>query len=259
MHNVLAHQQNTHELQKFSEHDARKLVEDMLFMYGKKFTDQWSGLKKGQVIEKFVEKLSELTYEQFLRGLKRLDTADWPPTIPEFKNWCKGVYEYQTHDEAWLQALTYEKHNRSHVINKFAKQAFDEVMKPYGYLGSTDTFYRVYCSVYKRIITEAKERNEADEIFAAVSQLENKQEDADHKPVEKEDARLALENLKKKLNVRNRHVEKAQEFKPTEKPQQVKQELGPDPFDNPEAYAEMCRRDGMPVPRDIAALVGGGA
>jgi hypothetical protein len=69
-----------------------------------------------------------------------------------------------------LQALTYEKQNRSHEINKFAKQAFDEVVKPYGYLGSTDTFYKVYSSVYKRIISEAKERNEADELLEAIAQ-----------------------------------------------------------------------------------------
>ena len=90
--------------------------------------------------------------------------------INEFKDWCLGKYEYQSHDEAWLQALTYEKQNRSHEINKFAKQAFDEVVKPYGYLGSTDTFYKVYSSVYKRIISKAKERNEADELLEAIAQ-----------------------------------------------------------------------------------------
>ena len=57
MRNELAQHENTQAIQQFSELDARKLVEDMLLMYGKKFTDQWSGLKKGQVIEKFVEKL----------------------------------------------------------------------------------------------------------------------------------------------------------------------------------------------------------
>lgn len=154
MRNELTQNQD-HSVQQFGEQDARKLVEDMLLSYGKRFTDQWSGLKKGQVIDKFVQKLSGITFEQFNRGLIRLETSGWPPSVNEFKDWCLGKYEYQSHDEAWLQALTYEKQNRSHEINKFAKQAFDEVVKPYGYLGSTDTFYKVYSSVYKRIISEA--------------------------------------------------------------------------------------------------------
>lgn len=237
MLNELA-QHQTHIVQQFSEHDARKLVEDMLLMYGKKFTDQWSGLKKGQVIDKFVEKLSELTYEQFLRGLKRLDTAEWPPSIPEFKNWCKGGYEYQSHDEAWLQALTYEKNNRSNEINKFAKQAFDEVVKPYGYLGSSDTFYKVFCSVYKRIITEAKERNEADEVYEPVLQVGTSAPEKNHVCATNEEAQKHLEELKRKLNVKNRAVPQPQKLKPTPKQKPV-ENYWPDPFDNPDQYREM--------------------
>ena len=238
MRNELAQHENTQAIQQFSELDARKLVEDMLLMYGKKFTDQWSGLKKGQVIEKFVEKLSGLTYEQFLRGLKRLDTAEWPPSIPEFKNWCKGVYEYQTPDEAWLQALNYEKSNRVCCINRIAKDAFYAVVGPYGSLKPTDTVHNVYCSVYKRLITEAKERNEADEVYEAVEQLGNTKTDENHNPVSNEFAKQQLENLKNKLNVRNRMVQKPQKLKPTIK-QEPLENPWPDPFDNPDQYQEM--------------------
>lgn len=255
MCNELAQHQNTQAVQQFSEHDARKLVEDMLLMYGKKFTDQWSGLKKGQVIEKFVEKLSGLTYLQFLRGLKRLDTAEWPPSIPEFKKWCLGGYEYQSHDEAWLQALMYEKNNRSHEINKFAKQAFDEVITPYGHLGTSDTFYKVFTSVYKRIITEAKERNEADEIYEAVMQLNDAEQDIHHKPVSNEIAQQQLESLKKKLNVKNRQVIKPQKLKSKEKVGLI-ENYWPDPFDNPQAYLNSCELDGVKVPNEIRKQFG---
>lgn len=239
MRNDLAQREQPHAVQQFSEQDARKLVEDMLFMYGKKFTDQWSGLKKGQVIEKFVEKLSDLTYEQFLRGLKRLDTADWPPSIPEFKNWCKGGYEYQTHDDAWLQALMYEKNNRSHEINKFAKQAFEEVIRPYGHLGSSDTFYKVFCSVYKRIINDAKERSEVDELYDAVPLVgTSSDQDSNHVCVTNEEAKKHLEALKKKLNVKNRAVPQPQKLQPAPKQSPV-HTYWPDPFDNPDEYRAM--------------------
>lgn len=252
MRNELSQQQTTHAVQQFSETDARKLVEDMLLMYGKKFTDQWSGLKKSQVIEKFVEKLSELTYEQFLRGLKRLDTAEWPPSIPEFKNWCKGVYEYQTADEAWLQALNFEKENRSAQINHLAKAAYDAVVGPYGMLKTTDTVHNVFCSVYKRLVTEAKERGEPDGVLDAVMQIESKAED--HNPVPNEVAKQALEELKKRMNVKNRQVPKPQRFQcqPT-----AIADPWPDPFENPESYLEKCEMDGVKVPKVIRAQLGG--
>lgn len=257
MLNELSQQQTTHAVQQFSETDARKLVEDMLLMYGKKFTDQWSGLKKSQVIEKFVEKLSELTYEQFLRGLKRLDTAEWPPSIPEFKNWCKGVYEYQTPDEAWLQALNYEKSNRVCRINRIAREAFYAVVGPYGSLKPTDTVHNVYCSVYKRLIAEAKERGELDEKLPAVKQLaEPKQPDEiDHQPVPNEVAQQALEELKKRMNVKNRHVPAPQRLQV--KPTPIA-DPWPDPFENPESYLEKCEMDGVKVPKVIREQLGGG-
>jgi len=237
MRNELTQNQD-HSVQQFGEQDARKLVEDMLLSYGKRFTDQWSGLKKGQVIDKFVQKLSGITFEQFNRGLIRLETSAWPPSVNEFKDWCLGKYEYQSHDEAWLQALTYEKQNRSHEINKFAKQAFDEVVKPYGYLGSTDTFYKVYSSVYKRIISEAKERNEADELLEAIAQCGFTGDDPSHKPVTNDIARQQLENLKRKLNVRNREIPKPQKIEVNQAAKRVQNEW-PDPFDNPNEYQAM--------------------
>ncbi len=250
MRNELAQHENTQAVRQFCEQDARKLVEDMLFMFGKKFTDNWSGLNKGQVIAKFAEKLSDLTYEQFLRGLKRLDTAEWPPAIPEFKNWCKGGYEYQTPDEAWLQALMYEKNNRSHEINKFAKQTFDDVIRPYGYLGSSDTFYKVFCSVYKRIITEAKERNEADEVYKPVLQVGSSDKEENRVCATNEEAQKHLEALKKKLNVKNRVVPQPKKLQPMPKQAPV-ETYWPDPFDNPEAYLHKCAVDGVKVPVEI--------
>ena len=248
-------QQQGEVVQKFCEQDARKLVEDMLFLYGKKFTDQWSGLKKSQIVAKLVERLSGITFKEFQRGLNRLDTAEWPPTIPEFKNWCLGKYEHQSKEDAWLQALAYEQNNRSYVINKFAKQAFDEVVKPYGHLGSTDTFYRVFCSVYVRITTEAKERNEPDTVLDAVPQCGHSGETG-HQPVSNDIAKQQLENLKKRLNVKNRVVEQPQKLAVEKQPEQL-ENFWLDPFDHPEAYLKACEVDGVKVPNAIRDLLGG--
>ena len=54
MSNLPTQQNSSAYVQQFSEQNARELVEDMLFLYGKKFTDQWSGLKKSQIIPIFL-------------------------------------------------------------------------------------------------------------------------------------------------------------------------------------------------------------
>lgn len=255
MHNQISNQVNgsDQQVRKFGEEDARLLIKEMIELHGKKFTDQWAGQTKGQVVAKFAQKLSVLTYEQFLRGLKRLDTASWPPSIPEFKDWCLGGYEYQTADEAWLQALNFEKENRSARINHLAKAAYDAVVGPYGMLKTTDTVHNVFCSVYKRLVTEAKERGEPDGVLDAVMQIESKAEE-DHNPVPNEVAKQALEELKKRMNVKNRHVPKPQRLQC--QPAAIT-DPWPDPFENPESYLEKCEMDGVKVPKVIREQLGG--
>ena len=259
MRNDLIEQQNQDfQIQRFSEEDARYLVEDMILTYGKKFIDQWKGLNKKQVIAKFVEKLADLNQAQFRRGLKRLETAEWPPAINEFKNWCIGGYEYQTADDAWLQALDYEKNNRVAKINLFARNAFEEVCKAYGYFGSTDTFYKVFSSVYKRLITDAKEQKIEDQVLDAISQVESKGEEFNHNPISNAEAQKHLEALKQKMNVRNRHIHKPQELKPKAKPLNTPIiNEWPDPFEQPDAYLKQCELDGCVVPATIRKQLGG--
>ncbi|MCJ1520084.1 hypothetical protein I6N55_17630, partial [Acinetobacter baumannii] len=48
-----------------------------------------------------------------------------------------------------------------------------------------------------------------------------------------------------------------QKLQAKEKEPELAKELGPDPFDNPYEYAEMCRREGMPIPRNILQLIEG--
>ena len=127
---------------------------------------------------------------------------------------------------------------------------------PYGSLKPTDTVHNVYCSVYKRLITEAKERGEPDEELKAVKQLAEPKEpdDIDHQPVPNAVAQQALEELKKRMNVKNCHVPKPQRLQcqPT-----AIADPWPDPFENPESYLEKCEMDGVKVPKVIREQLGG--
>ncbi|MGF2317738.1 hypothetical protein ACNPK2_18200, partial [Acinetobacter baumannii] len=86
-------------------------------------------------------------------------------------------------------------------------------------------------------------------------QLEHKE--PEHTPVSNDEAQKHLQSLMERLKINGRKPAPVQKLKAKEKEPELKQELGPDPFDNPHEYAEMCRREGMPIPRNILKLIEG--
>lgn len=68
---------------------VESLFERMLMTYGSKFADQWRGVDPAGLKRHWAEKLGELTPEQMKHGVNRLDTLDWPPTLPQFVKLCK--------------------------------------------------------------------------------------------------------------------------------------------------------------------------
>jgi len=75
-------------------------------------------------------------------------------------------------------------------------------------------------------------------LLNAIAQCGFTGDDPSHKPVTNDIARQQLENLKRKLNVRNREIPKPQKFEVSEAAKRVQNEW-PDPFDNPNEYQAM--------------------
>ncbi|EPQ8610783.1 hypothetical protein ACUWWA_004079, partial [Acinetobacter baumannii] len=86
-------------------------------------------------------------------------------------------------------------------------------------------------------------------------QLEHKE--PKHVPVSNDEAQKHLKSLMERLKINGRKPAPVQKLEAKEKEPELIKELGPDPFDNPHEYAEMCRREGMPIPRNILQLIDG--
>lgn len=69
---------------------VEKLLHKMLLSYGKKFTDQWGATSTDELVEHWAQELSGYQPIEITRGLKALETRDWPPTLPEFKKLCRA-------------------------------------------------------------------------------------------------------------------------------------------------------------------------
>lgn len=235
---------------------AELVLDRISGLYGTEFSKKYAGDSDEELVQRTRTVLNGLTPAEIERGLKRMNSEDFCPTLPRFRSWCEQGGDWWTADMAWAKAMQYESDPQT-KITKLTKRALDEVRFVLTNEGQKAAHY-AFKDIYQDYQIRAKAVGKVQEWHEELVQLLVKGEAESYKPYSNVEAQAALANLKQRMHVRNRPVVKPQELKPTEKSQQVKQELGPDPFDNPEAYAEMCRRDGLSVPRDIAALVGGG-
>ncbi|MGK5024604.1 hypothetical protein [Janthinobacterium sp. RB2R34] len=69
------------------------LFNKMKFSYGVKFADQWRGIDTEGIKRHWAQKLFVLTTAELTRGVERLDSRAWPPTLPEFLALCRPPIE----------------------------------------------------------------------------------------------------------------------------------------------------------------------
>lgn len=65
------------------------LFQRMAFAYGSRFLDMWSSTDLEGVKAYWAARLGELNRDELRRGVSRLATRDWPPTLPEFIKLCR--------------------------------------------------------------------------------------------------------------------------------------------------------------------------
>ncbi|MCE6327435.1 hypothetical protein ABTF87_18940, partial [Acinetobacter baumannii] len=174
------------------------------------------------------------------------------PSFAEFRTWCIGE-SWMSPEEAWSRACKFTT-DSTVVITQITKYALDEVM----YLieagqmrAAQDNFF----GTYNVMVAKAQLKGRQQEFYAPPLQLEHKE--PKHVPVSNDEAQKHLKSLMERLKINGRKPAPVQKLEAKEKEPELAKELGPDPFDNPHEYAEMCRREGMPIPRNILQLIDG--
>ena len=152
---------------KFGYEDAKRVINEMRICYGKKFSDQWSGVTPRELATMMAEKYQDLTPEDLQRGLKKMESSIFVPTIPEFKDWCLGDQRAQWlgANEAWNIAkasIGMYGQELTVVWTKECAIAFDAVSEQ---VKTGDKFQlaeakKVFIERYERMVAESLERNE---------------------------------------------------------------------------------------------------
>lgn len=163
--------------------DIQRLINEMRVMYGKKFTDQWASVAESELEQGFFKRLADLTTQQISQGYKRMNSEAWPPSIPEFRNWCTQGSNWLTEHEAWLQALAYEKSNENKSISVFVKRALEDLKGAYTEIRpNSETQAKAFKDSYVRLVNEAKAQG-AVQTFTQAKTLLDQPKSENHKAV----------------------------------------------------------------------------
>lgn len=240
---------------QITQNDIQFLIATLRTLYASQFNKNFPAEGQNAIPMSMVEAivanaLIGVTKHQFDRGIVLLSTTckKFMPSFAEFKELCVGQ-DWWNSQKAWVKACEYTKimkHKAVEIekdvfqfqeITTIAKFALDQVMLLITD-GEMHTAKREFMRLYEEYLAEAQLKGRVQEWYQERPNLTWSESEKQHVPVGNEVARQQLENLKRKLNVRNREIPKPQKLKVNEAAKRVQNEW-PDPFDNPAEYQAM--------------------
>lgn len=277
---------------KFGLEDAKQVITEMRLCYGKKFSDQWTGVTPNELSKKMVDLFFDLTPVDLAKGFSKMQTQAWPPTLPEFKSWCIGDLKAQWlgANEAWNVARGSIDFNGNELTVVWAKEcaiSFDAVvdMVKLGDKYQISEAKKVFVERYERMVAESLERGEKPSYqvsygddkeqrktalreaeiagFLVTGSTQNLIEhiqspaDAKNESVKfKTVAQEHLENIRALLKTKNPEakVEEIKDIKLFNLPEKL--EGWSDPFDDQEQYKKTLQKEGKPIPLTLQNKLG---
>lgn len=252
------------------QNDLRDLITALRTKYAGQFNKNFEGknaVPMATVEAEAAKNLIGVTPAQFRRGLALLYTSinRFMPSFAEFREMCIGE-DWWNPEKAWVKACEYTKLTKPKPIQledgtkqyrditTLAKFALDQVKSTI----QDGEMYRAkdeFIRLYQAYVAEAQIKGRKQDWYQESPALETKADSRIHTPVSNSIAQKQLENLKAKLNVRNRTVAKPQKLESKKQPKQL-ENFWPDPFENPKEYLKACDHDGVKVPGVIRRQLG---
>ncbi|RKG43809.1 MULTISPECIES: hypothetical protein [Acinetobacter] len=165
-------------MREFTITEARRLIDKMRIRYGKKFTDFWAAVDEADLEQAMIEDFSGLTVQQLENGYNRMLHEPWPPCIQDFKIWCLQGSHWLTENEAWQQALAYEKSNQTISISVHVLKTLKEFKKGFDELNPrAESQSKAFKDMYVRIVSNAKLMGDVQAFTDPVGALKAPKED----------------------------------------------------------------------------------
>lgn len=105
---------------------ADQVLGRMQALYGEMFDKKYGYINPAELQFTVCTVLNGLKPAELRRGLERMNSEKWCPSLPEFRSWCVHDGDWWTAEQAWAKALNFES-DPTNKITTLAKRALDEV------------------------------------------------------------------------------------------------------------------------------------
>lgn len=171
---------------------ADQILGHMQALYGDLFDKKYGEVDSEHLKTTVCQVLNGLSPEDLNRGIQRMSTEKWCPTLPEFRGWCIHDDEWWTAEMAWAFSLNWKKDN-SKPISKLAKRTLGEVSEILNTQGQRAA-HRAFIDTYEHNLRQAKKLNCVQVMWIKPDRTNN--EDCQKKFEEKKAERLRTEKLR---------------------------------------------------------------
>lgn len=105
---------------------ADQVLGRMQALYGEMFDKKYGYINPAELQFTVCTVLNGLKPAELHRGLERMNSEKWCPSLPEFRSWCVHDGDWWTAEQAWAKALNFEA-DPTNKITTLAKRSLDEV------------------------------------------------------------------------------------------------------------------------------------
>lgn len=143
---------------------ADQVLGRMQQLYGAEFDKKFAAIDPEQLQQTTCLVLNGITPKQLERGLNRMLSEKWCPSLPELRNMCLAS-DWWTAEQAWAKALQFEA-DPTAKITKLTKAALDEVRHIMNVEGQKAA-HRAFKDIYEDYLRKATEKGYEQEMWVA--------------------------------------------------------------------------------------------
>lgn len=132
-------------------------------LHGAEFTKKYSGYEDFELTQLACTVLNGLNHADIARGITRMNSEEWCPSLPKFRSWCEQGGDWWTADMAWAKAMQFAE-NPNTPMTKLAKRAFDEVQQVLSVEGQKSAHF-AFKDIYHDYLRRAKEKGRVQEMW----------------------------------------------------------------------------------------------
>lgn len=136
---------------------ADQVLARMQMLYGEAFDKKFGDVDPSQLQFTACTVLNGLSENDLRRGLERMNSEKWCPSLPEFRSWCVHDSDWWTAEQAWAKALNFLKDD-TQQITTLAKHTLDEVKQIISVEGQKAA-RRAFLDIYQDYLQRAKNQN----------------------------------------------------------------------------------------------------